>query len=136
VIFKCFEPGTHAHKTIRHWKSCLTGSIIQLINDDEDVYTPADVVRILSGKQCLHKSHVTIQFAWPTETATSSEGVPTLQFDQLNVIAHHLPAINTGEIIWHDPLTWPPVEDESIRLATMKGLALPKLARRKAKTME
>jgi hypothetical protein len=54
VIFKRFEPGTHAHKSIQRWKSCLTGSIIQLI-DDEDVYTAADVVRILSENNVFTK---------------------------------------------------------------------------------
>jgi hypothetical protein len=75
VIFKWFEPGTTAHKTIKRWKSRIANSIIQLI-DDEDVYSPADVVCIMSEKRLQRKQHVTVQFARPPWTATSSEGIP------------------------------------------------------------
>jgi len=135
VIFKRFEPGTYAHKTIRRWKSRLSGSIIRMIGN-ETVYTPEDVIRILAEKRVQHKTHVIVQFAQPKWTATTSEGVPTIHFDQLNVIAHHLHAIKTGETLWDDPLTWPPITDESIDLAILKGLAMPKLSRRKAKTLD
>ena len=57
----------------------------------------------------------------------TGEGLPTLHFDQLNVIAHHLHHINTGEDLWLDKTTWPPVDDASITLAIMKGLAIPKI---------
>jgi hypothetical protein len=135
VVFKRFEPGTAAHKTIKRWKSRIANSIIRLI-DDEDVYNPADVVRIMSEKRLQRKQHVTVQFARPAWTATSSEGIPTLQFDQLNVIAHHLHTIKTGETLWNDPLSWPSIDNASLELAIRKGLALPKITRRKAKTME
>jgi hypothetical protein len=135
TIFKRFEPGTPAHRTIKRWKSRIAGSIIRLI-DDEDVYCPADIVRIMSDKRRQRKQFVTIQFAQPTWSATSSEGVPTLQFDQLNVIAHHMHAIKTGENLWTDPLTWPPIDDDALTLAIRKGLALPKITRRRAKTMK
>jgi hypothetical protein len=36
----------------------------------------------------------------------SGEGVPTLQSDQLNVIAHHLNSINNDEYIWVDKTKW------------------------------
>jgi hypothetical protein len=104
VIFTRCNPGTISHKRICCWKSRLRGSIIQMI-DDETVYTTANIVRILSEKREARKAHVTIQFAQPLWSATSGEGVPTLHFDQLNVIAHHLHAINTGETLWKDPLT-------------------------------
>ena len=94
-----------------------------------------DIVRILSEKRHQRKTHVTIQFAKPLWSATSGEGLPTLHFGQLNVIAHHLHAIQTGETIWDDPLTWPPISDEAIEFAVHKGLALPKLSRKKAKTL-
>jgi hypothetical protein len=134
VVFKRFDPGTIAHKTIKRWKSRIAGSIIRLI-DDEDVYTPADVVRIMAEKRLQRKQYVTIQFAQPSWSATSSEGVPTLQFDQLNVIAHHLHTINTGETLWNNPLSWPDISDETLLLAIRKGLALPKITRRKARMM-
>lgn len=135
VVFKRFAPGTPAHRTIKRWKSRIAGSIIRLI-DNEDVYSSADVVRIMAEKRHQHKTHVTVQFAQPAWSATSSEGVPTLQFDQLNVIAHHLHAIRTGETIWNDPLSWPPIDDDTLHIAIRKGLALPKLSRRKAKTLQ
>ena len=39
--------------------------------------------------------------------AMSGEGVPTLQSDQLNVIAHHLNSINNEEDLWVDKKDWP-----------------------------
>lgn len=65
--------------------------------DNETVTTPEDIVRILADKRQQRKTHVTIQFAHPQWHATTSEGVPTLHFDQLNVIAHHPHAMKTGE---------------------------------------
>jgi hypothetical protein len=124
VVFCRFEPGTPAHKTIKRWKSRIAGSIIRLI-DDQDVYIPAEVVQIMAEKRLQRKQYVTVQFAQPAWSATSSEGVPTLQFDQLNVIAHHMHAINTGETLWTDPLSWPPLNDATLQFAILKGLALP-----------
>jgi hypothetical protein len=135
VVFRQFEPGTPAHKTIKRWKSCIAGSIIRLI-DDQDVYTPADVVCIMAEKQLQQKQYVTAQFAQPAWSATSSEGVPTLQFDQLNVIACHMHAINTGETLWNNTLSWPPLNNKTLQFAILKGLTLPKLSRRKVKTMD
>ena len=66
----------------------------------------------------------------------TGEGLPTLHFDQLNVIAHHLHTINTGEDPWTDKTKWPPITDESIRMAINKGLAIPKITRRKAMQTE
>jgi hypothetical protein len=61
----------------------------------------------------------------------TGEGLPTLDFDQLNVIAHHLHHISTGEDLWPNKGEWPPIDDASIALAIMKGLAIPKITRRK-----
>lgn len=134
MVFTRCEPGTISHKRIRRWKSRLRGSIIRMI-DDETIYTSEDIVRILSEKRNQRKTHVTIQFAQPLWSATSGEGIPTLHFDQMNVIAHHLHAITTGETLWNDPLTWPPISDESLALAIRKGIALPKLSRRRAQSL-
>ena len=41
----------------------------------------------------------------------SGEGVPTLQADQLNVIAYHLREINTKEDIWPNKEEWPHLMD-------------------------
>ncbi len=62
----------------------------------------------------------------------SGEGLPTLQFDQLNVIAHHLNAIrNEDDTSWDDPTQWPPITDDMILAAVHKGIALPKLTRKR-----
>jgi hypothetical protein len=135
VVFCQFELGTPAHKTIRQWKSHIAGSIIRLIGD-QDVYIPANVVHIMAEKRLQWKQYVTVQFAQPAWSATSSEGVPALQFDQLNVIARHMHTINTGETLWNDPVSWPPLNDKTLQFAILKGLALPKLSRHKVKTMD
>ena len=74
----------------------------------------------------------------------TSDGIPQLHFDQLNVIAHHLHAIRTGEDQWkqkenikrtgdNDAYMWPPISAEAIEEAVIKGLAIPKLSRNKLK---
>jgi hypothetical protein len=56
----------------------------------------------------------------------SSDGVPTLQSDQLNVIAHHLNGINNEEDIWVNKMEWPqqidPAESikEKVKINLMK----------------
>jgi hypothetical protein len=62
----------------------------------------------------------------------SGNGLPTLQFDQLNVIAHHLNAMlhddkPDNDTTWKDPLQWPPVTDDMVIVTVRKGIALPKL---------
>jgi hypothetical protein len=58
--------------------------------------------------------------------AMSGEGVPTLQSDQLNVIAHHLNSINNEEDIWVEKTEWPQSIDleeaikEKVRVNVMK----------------
>jgi hypothetical protein len=130
VILKRMHPGTICHKTIPRWKSRLRGSIVRMI-DEITVENSAQIPNIIRDKRTQGKSHVRIQFARPNFTALNGEGIPTLNFDQLNVIAHHLNAIDTGEDQWQDKSTWPPISDESIALAIYKGLAIPKLTRRK-----
>ena len=44
--------------------------------------------------------NITIEFGSLVGFAMSGEGVPTLQADQLNVIAHHLNEINTKVDLW------------------------------------
>ena len=41
----------------------------------------------------------------------SGEGVPTLQADQLNIIAHHLNEINTNVDLWPNKKDWPQLLD-------------------------
>jgi hypothetical protein len=82
----------------------------------------------MSEKQLQRKQFVTVQFAQPAWSATTSKVVPTLQFDQLNVIAHHMHAIKTGENLWTDPLSWPTINDDSLFFWPFtKAFPFPKL---------
>ena len=53
------------------------------------------------------QSNTTIEFGSLVGFAKSGEGVPTLQADQLNVIAHHLNQINTNVDLWPNKSDWP-----------------------------
>jgi hypothetical protein len=126
TLLRC-DPGTVAHKQIRRWKSRLRGSTIRMI--DETTITSIkqleDTIRL---KRLTGQTHVTIQFANPTWSAMSGEGLPTLQFNQLNVITHHLNAItNIDDSTRNDPTQWPPVTDDMIVAAIRNRIALPKL---------
>jgi hypothetical protein len=88
------------------------------------------------------KEHVTVTFGRPQKSSMTSDGIPQSHFDQLNVIAHHLHAIRSGEDQWQqkenikrtgddDACAWPPTSAEAIEGAVIKGLAIPKLARQK-----
>jgi hypothetical protein len=131
AVFKQCHPGTVSHKTIRRWKSRLKGSIIRLI-DNITLTDTTQLKRIIRGKRQKGQTEVKIQFAQPLWRSMTGEGLPTLHFDQLNVIAHHLHAMKTGHGLWLDKTQWPPIDDDTITLAIMKGLALPKLTRRRA----
>ena len=103
----------------------------------EDIHTVADITRIIQHAGQSQKRQIAIQFAKPRWKSHTSEGIPTLNFDQLNVITHHLQAIqNNSTKSWTDTTNWPPITEESINLAIMKGLAIPKLTRRKAKQLK
>jgi hypothetical protein len=130
VILKRMHPCTVCHKTIPRWKSRLRGSIVRMI-DDTTVENSQQIPDIIRKKQQQGRSHVKIQFARPIWSALNGEGIPTLNFDQMNDIAHHLHAINHGEDQWEDKSDWPPISDESVALAIFKGLAIPKLTCRK-----
>jgi hypothetical protein len=128
TLIRC-DPGTVSHKQIRRWKSRLRGSTIRMVDDITiiDIDQFAETIRL---KRLTGQLYVKIQFANPRWSAMSGDGLPTLQFDQLNVITHHLNAINTDGTSWDDPIKWPPLDNENITAAIHKGLALPKLTRR------
>jgi hypothetical protein len=131
VVFKQCHPPTVSHKTIRRWKSRLKGSIIFMINNITITNT-MQLKRIIRGKRQKGQTQVKIQFAQPLWSFMTGEGPPTLHFNQLNVIAHHLYAMKTGHNLWLDKTEWPPINDDTIALAIVKGLALPKLTQRRA----
>ena len=99
--------------------------------DNVTITNTAQLTETIRLKCLTGQLHVTIQFANPRWSAMSGEGLPTLQFDQLNVITHHLSAINNDGTTWNDPIKWPPLDRDNIIAAIHKGLALPKLTRKR-----
>jgi hypothetical protein len=100
--------------------------------DDIRITSTNQLQDMIREKRLTRQTHVTIQFANPTWSAMSGEGLPTLQFDQLNVIAHHLNAmINKDDGTWNDLTQWPPVTNNMIIAAVRKGIALPNLTRKR-----
>ena len=95
--------------------------------DDITITDTAQFTEKIRLKQLTGQLHVKIQFANPRWSVMSGDGLPTLQFYQLNVITHHLNAINNDGTTWNDPIKWPPLDNDNIIVAVRKGLALPKL---------
>jgi hypothetical protein len=90
--------GTSAAK-IPRWRSRCRNSIIQEV-DGEQITTPQDLQDIIRAARIAKKETVEITFGRPRLSSMTSDGIPQLHFDQLNVIAHHLHAIRTGEDQW------------------------------------
>jgi hypothetical protein len=122
IVYRLCHPGTLLHKTIHRWKSPLKGSIIQLVDDISITDTDQQLRQVLNEKRQKGQTQVRIQFARPHRwNSMTGEGLPTLHFDQLNVIAHHLHHITTGEYLWIDKTNWPPIDEATITLAIMKA---------------
>jgi hypothetical protein len=120
-----FQVGTSTHRHIRSWKRRLRGTIITTINDE--TITSEEDIKAVIQRACNNKqTTIKIEFGSLVGFAMSGEGVPTLQSDQLNVIAHHLNSINNEEDIWVDKTEWPQSMDsdetvrENIRVNVMK----------------
>jgi hypothetical protein len=89
------QSGTSAAKTPR-WRSRHRNSIIQEV-DGEQIATPQDLRDKIRAARIARKENVTIPFGRPPKSHMTSDGMPQLHFDQLNVVAHHLHAVRTGE---------------------------------------
>jgi hypothetical protein len=94
-----FQVGTSTHRHIRSWKRRLRGAIIATIND-ETIRNENDIIEVIQRARNNKQTTIKIEFGSLVGFAMSGEGVPTLQSDQLNVIAHHLNNINNEEDIW------------------------------------
>jgi hypothetical protein len=101
-----FQVGTSTHRHIRSWKRRLRGTIITTIND-APITSEEDIKVVIQRARNNKQTTVEIEFGSLVGFAMSGEGVPTLQSDQLNVIAHHLSSINNEEDIWVDKMDWP-----------------------------
>ena len=88
---------THCH--ILSWKRQLQGTIIVLVND-ESIKNNNDIIIAVENARRNKQKNITIVFGSLVGFTMSGEGVPTIQADQLNVIAHHLNEINTKEDLW------------------------------------
>jgi hypothetical protein len=131
VQFDTCTPGSISAKTIRRYRSRLRGSIIRFLNDEE-IFTITQFAKQIAKMRDLDQTHARVQFSRPSWMHTSGEGIPVIQFDQLNVIAHHVHNIKFGEDLLPDNQTeWPCISPDTIFAAISKGLALPKLTRRK-----
>ena len=93
VVLQGIVPGTNASKTIRRWKSRLRHSIVRMVEGIP--ITSTQQFRDLISELRLKKRHEhakikLLHFARPRWAHMTGDGLPTLAFDQLNVIAHHL----------------------------------------------
>ena len=75
------------------------------------------------------KRNIKITFGSLAGFAMSGEGIPTLQADQLNVIAHHINSIRTNQNVWTDPTKWPAPLHSMITIA--KAIEISKLQQKK-----
>jgi Reverse transcriptase (RNA-dependent DNA polymerase) len=124
-------PGTIASKNLKRWKSQYRGAIINTI-DDEQVKQVRDIARIIQTKTRQRQKSIRIQFAKPHWTEITNEGIPNLNFDQLNVIAHHLKTIEEPETqTKRHPLEWPEITPTDLLHAEINNMVISKLTRRK-----
>jgi hypothetical protein len=120
-----FQVGTSTHRHIRSWKRRLRGTIITTINN-EPIKNEKDIMDVIQRARNNKQTTIKIEFGSLVGFAMSGEGVPTLQSDQLNVIAHHLNGINNEEDIWVNKKEWPqPIDsmeviNEKVRINIMK----------------
>jgi hypothetical protein len=90
--------GTSATK-IPRWRSRYRNSIIQEV-DGEQITTPQDMIIKIREAKLAHKQFMEVTFGRPQMSSMTSNGIPHLHVDQLNVIAHHLHTICTGDDQW------------------------------------
>ena len=131
VTLKNILPGTTASKNIKRWKSQYRGAIVQCI-DDEIIRTKQDIPRIIRQKLNARQRHIRIQFVRPKWTDITNEGIPNLNFDQLNVIAHHLRGMEGTHIPEKlTPTEWPATTPYDLLHAAVNDLTILKLTRKK-----
>ena len=75
--------------------------------NNEPITTNHDIKIAVKKAKQNKQTNITIVFGSLVGFAMSGEGIPTLQADQFNVIAHHLHKINTEGDLWPDKEKWP-----------------------------
>ena len=103
-----FQLGTSAHRHIRSWKRRLRGTIVTSV-DGKPIRCRDDIVSAVQSAKQERKKSVKVEFGSLAGFALSGEGIPTLQTDQMNVIAHHIHSICQKQDLWPDkqPNNWP-----------------------------
>ena len=96
------------------------GTIITKVNDEE-IHSAKNISKAKKKGIKERKQMERIEFETLTAFALNGNGVPTLQTDQLNVIAHHINAIqmmdnnhvskNIYQEFWPDKTEWPEMID-------------------------
>ena len=104
------QPGTSSHRHIKSWKRRLKGTIITAI-DGQPVTSKEDMIQIVVDARKSGKRNLKFEFGSLAGFAMNCNGIPTLQADQLNVIAHHICSIQTQQNIWDNPEEWPDLID-------------------------
>ena len=93
VEFIDMRVGSITHNNIKNWKRRLRGTIITKVNGE--TVTSVQQMKMLIAKfkqKKLQKAN--IEFGSLKAFAINGAGIPTLQADLLNVIAHHINAMN------------------------------------------
>ena len=110
----------------------MRGTIVTAING-QPVRLISDILEVLREERADGKRMAAIEFGSLTAFALNGNGVPTLQTDQLNVVAHHLNALKMKEDnhvakdiyheFWGDPMEWPdPIDKFNISKLTRRKI--------------
>ena len=101
VELQHLHPNTSSFRHIKFWKRRLRGTIITSV-DGKPIHSETDIMEAISDARKKFSQSVRVEFGSLAGFAMNGEGIPTLQADQLNVIAHHLTAMNTNCDVWKD----------------------------------
>ena len=88
-----------------------------------------DIKDAVSQAKQNRKKEVKIEFGSLVGFAMSGKGIPTLQADQLNVIAHYINSIRTSKDLCPDKQQWPQKLDTAEMIA--QDIHIVKLQRQK-----
>ena len=84
----------------------MKGTIVTAV-DGKQITKHVDITNAISKARQERKKEIKIEFGSLVGFEMSGEGIPTLQADQLNVIAHHIHSIQTNHDIWPNKQNWP-----------------------------
>ena len=88
------------------WKRRPRGTIVTSI-DGNSISNYDDIISAVKKAKQQHQNKVKVEFDSLVGFLMSGEGIPTLQTDQMNVIAHHIHNIRTKHDLWTNKTAWP-----------------------------